>query len=87
MVVSLPVQSQFLLRCQYAVKDNLKERGHDNGFKMLGLTATPFRTDESEKNLLKLVFPDDIIFVEHLRKLIAKGILAEPIFENLETWN
>ncbi|MHC5775035.1 DEAD/DEAH box helicase family protein [Nostoc sp.] len=68
-----------------AVKDNLKKRGHEKGFKMLGLTATPFRTDESEKSLLKLVFLDDIIFSEHLRKLIAKGILAEPIFENLET--
>ncbi|MEH2216268.1 MAG: DEAD/DEAH box helicase family protein [Nostoc sp.] len=68
-----------------AVKDNLKERGHDNGFKMLGLTATPFRTDESEKSLLKLVFPNDIIFSEHLRNLIARGILAEPIFENLKT--
>ncbi|MEH2198107.1 DEAD/DEAH box helicase family protein [Nostoc sp.] len=68
-----------------AVKDNLKERHHENGFKMLGLTATPFRTDKSEKSLLKLVFDDDIIFAEHLRKLIARGILAEPIFENLET--
>ncbi|MDZ7969022.1 MAG: DEAD/DEAH box helicase, partial [Nostoc sp. DedSLP03] len=68
-----------------AVKDNLKKRGHNNGFKMLGLTATPFRTDESEKSLLKLVFPNDIIFSEHLRNLIAKGILAEPIFENLKT--
>ncbi len=68
-----------------AVKDNLKEPGHDNGFKMLGLTATPFRTDESEKGLLKLVFPNDIIFSEHLRNLINRGILAEPIFENLKT--
>ncbi|OYE01252.1 DEAD/DEAH box helicase family protein [Nostoc sp. 'Peltigera membranacea cyanobiont' 232] len=68
-----------------AVKDNLKERSPDKGFKMLGLTATPFRTDESEKSLLKLVFPNDIIFSEHLRNLIAKGILAEPIFENLKT--
>ncbi|MEH2382545.1 MAG: DEAD/DEAH box helicase family protein [Nostoc sp.] len=68
-----------------AVKDNLKERSPDNGFKMLGLTATPFRTDESEKSLLKLVFPNDIIFSEHLRNLIARGILAEPIFENLKT--
>ncbi|MEH2311457.1 MAG: DEAD/DEAH box helicase family protein [Nostoc sp.] len=68
-----------------AVKDNLKERSLDNGFKMLGLTATPFRTDESEKSLLKLVFPNDIIFSEHLRDLIAKGILAEPIFENIKT--
>ncbi|MEH2460402.1 DEAD/DEAH box helicase family protein [Nostoc sp.] len=68
-----------------AVKDDLKERSPDKGFKMLGLTATPFRTDESEKSLLKLVFPNDIIFSEHLRNLIAKGILAEPIFENLKT--
>jgi superfamily II DNA or RNA helicase len=68
-----------------AVKDDLQKRGHENGFKMLGLTATPFRTDDSEKGLLKLVFPNDIIFSEHLRNLIAKGILAEPIFENLET--
>ncbi|MDZ8079155.1 MAG: DEAD/DEAH box helicase family protein [Nostoc sp. DcaGUA01] len=68
-----------------AVKDDLKQRGHENGFKMLGLTATPLRTDESEKGLLKLVFPNDIIFSEHLRNLIAKGILAEPIFENLKT--
>ncbi|MDB9373055.1 DEAD/DEAH box helicase family protein [Nodularia sphaerocarpa] len=67
------------------IKDDLNKRGHEKGFKMLGLTATPFRTDESEKGLLKLVFPDDIIFSEHLRTLITRGILAEPIFENLET--
>ncbi|GBE93178.1 DEAD/DEAH box helicase [Nostoc cycadae] len=68
-----------------AVKDEMKSQGHENGFKMLGLTATPFRTDESEKGLLKLVFPGDIIYSEHLRNLINKGILAEPVFENLET--
>lgn len=68
-----------------AIKDDLQKRGHKNGFKMLGLTATPLRTDESEKGLLKLVFPNDIIFSEHLRNLISRGILAEPIFENLET--
>ncbi|HYW21063.1 MAG TPA: DEAD/DEAH box helicase family protein [Nodularia sp. (in: cyanobacteria)] len=67
------------------IKDDLNKRGHEKGFKMLGLTATPFRTDESEKGLLKLVFPNDIIFSEHLRTLITRGILAEPIFENLET--
>ncbi|WP_414577631.1 DEAD/DEAH box helicase family protein [Anabaena sp. CCY 9402-a] len=68
-----------------AVKDEMKSRGHENGFRMLGLTATPFRTDEGEQGLLKLVFPGDIIFKEDLRNLINKGILAEPIFENLET--
>jgi ATP-dependent helicase IRC3 len=68
-----------------SIKQNFKDRGKTNGFRMLGLTATPFRTDESEQGLLKKVFPDDIIFSEHLRTLITRGILAEPIFENLET--
>jgi superfamily II DNA or RNA helicase len=68
-----------------SIKQNFKDREKVNGFRMLGLTATPFRTDESEQGLLKKVFPDDIIFSEHLRTLITRGILAEPIFENLET--
>jgi ATP-dependent helicase IRC3 len=67
------------------IKQNLQDRGKIDSFRMLGLTATPFRTNESEKSLLKKVFPDDIIFSEHLRTLITRGILAEPIFENLET--
>lgn len=53
--------------------------------RVLGLTATPIRTAENEQGLLKQVFPDDIIYAEHLRKLIAVGILSEPKFENLET--
>lgn len=68
-----------------SIKQNLKNRGKSNDFRMLGLTATPFRTNENEQGLLKKVFPDDIIFSEHLRTLITRGILAEPIFENLET--
>jgi superfamily II DNA or RNA helicase len=68
-----------------AIKEALQVRGNINSFRMLGLTATPFRTDASEKGLLKLVFPDDIIFSEHLKTLIIRGILAEPIFEKLET--
>jgi ATP-dependent helicase IRC3 len=68
-----------------SVKEEMQKRGHQDGFKMLGLTATPFRTDENEKGLLRLVFPNDIIFSEHLRNLINRGILAEPIFESLET--
>lgn len=68
-----------------AIKGDLQQRSHVGGFKMLGLTATPFRTDESEKGLLKLVFPDDIIFSEHLRTLVTRNILAEPIFEQLQT--
>lgn len=68
-----------------SIKQNFKGREKTNGFRILGLTATPFRTDEGEQGLLKKVFPDDIIFSEHLRTLITRGILAEPIFENLET--
>ena len=68
-----------------AIEANFISRNKHNNFKMLGLTATPFRTSESEAGLLKKVFPDDIIFAEHLRTLINKGILAEPIFESLET--
>ncbi|MDZ7994691.1 MAG: DEAD/DEAH box helicase family protein [Nostoc sp. EfeVER01] len=67
------------------IKQNFKDRGKADSFRMLGLTATPFRTDKGEQGLLKKVFPDDIIFSEHLRTLITRGILAEPIFENLET--
>ncbi|WP_204140158.1 DEAD/DEAH box helicase family protein [Halomicronema sp. CCY15110] len=68
-----------------AIKETFEKKGKSNTFKILGLTATPFRTSESEKGLLKQVFPDDIIFSEHLRTLIARGILSEPIFESLET--
>jgi len=68
-----------------SIKKNFSDREKTDNFRMLGLTATPFRTDEGEKGLLKKVFPDDIIFSEHLRNLITRGILSEPIFENLET--
>ena len=67
------------------IKQNFVDRGKAKDFRMLGLTATPFRSDKGEQGLLKKVFPDDIIFSEHLRSLITRGILAEPIFENLET--
>ncbi|MBD2094837.1 DEAD/DEAH box helicase family protein [Trichocoleus sp. FACHB-591] len=67
------------------IKQDFQKRGNESGFKMLGLTATPFRTDKGEQGLLKQVFPDDIIFSEHLRTLITRGILAEPVFENLAT--
>ena len=54
-------------------------------FKMLGLTATPFRTAESEKGHLKKVFPDDVIYQIDLRTLINRGILSEPIFKEIKT--
>jgi superfamily II DNA or RNA helicase len=54
-------------------------------FRLLGLTATPFRTAEDETGLLKKVFPDDIIYKIDLRTLITWGILSEPIFEEVST--
>lgn len=53
--------------------------------KLLGLTATPFRTAEKEEGLLGKVFPDDIVYKVDLRTLIARGVLAEPIFQTLTT--
>lgn len=54
-------------------------------FQMLGLTATPFRTVENERGLLKKVFPDDIVYKIDLRTLIRLGVLSEPYFEEVET--
>lgn len=62
---------------------NLKEKVSQ--FRMLGLTATPFRTAEDEQGLLKRVFPDDIIYKIDLRTLIRLGILSEPHFEEVTT--
>ena len=53
--------------------------------KILGLTATPFRTADNEQGLLKKIFYDDIAYKIDLRELINRGILAEPIFEEVET--
>lgn len=62
---------------------NLQERV--GGFRLLGLTATPFRTAEEEQGLLAKVFPDDIVYKVDLRTLISRGILSEPIFEEVHT--
>lgn len=61
----------------------LEEYGGD--FRLLGLTATPFRTAEKEQGLLKKLFPDDILYKVDLRRLIEQGILAEPIFRPIKT--
>lgn len=54
-------------------------------FSVLGLTATPFRTMESERGQLKEIFPDDIVYRIGLNELISRGILSEPIFRAPET--
>ena len=58
---------------------------HVNQVKMLGLTATPYRTNDAEKAALGKIFPDDIIYSIDLDTLIKKGILSTPICQTYET--
>ena len=53
--------------------------------KLLGLTATPFRTADNEQVLLAKIFTDGIIFKIDLKDLIKKGILSRPEFEECQT--
>jgi len=53
--------------------------------KLLGLTATPFRTSEKEKGLLGKIFTDDIVYKIDLLTLMKKGILSTPVPESCET--
>lgn len=50
----------------------------DVTLKMIGLTATPFRTSQKEEGLLGKIFTDDIIFKIDLATLIKRGILSTP---------
>lgn len=54
-------------------------------FRMLGLTATPIRTNDTERGYLHKIFPDDMVFEISLRNLIRQGILSEPKFEEIKT--
>lgn len=54
-------------------------------FRMLGLTATPFRTMSQELGYLHKIFPDDMVYKIDLKSLITLGILSEPKFEEIET--
>lgn len=53
--------------------------------KLLGLTATPFRTSEQEQGLLGQIFTDDIAYKVDLETLIKRGILSIPICEEWDT--
>lgn len=53
--------------------------------KLLGLTATPFRTSEQEQGLLGQIFTDDIVYKVDLDTLIKRGILSTPICESCDT--
>lgn len=58
---------------------------HTKSMKLLGLTATPFRTSDDEQGALKQVFTDDIVYKTDLDTLIKKGILATPVFDEYQT--
>lgn len=53
--------------------------------KVLGLTATPFRTADNEQGLLAKLFTNGIAYKVDLIDLIKKSILSRPIFEECET--
>lgn len=53
--------------------------------KLIGLTATPFRTAEDEKGLLAKIYSDDIAYQIGLKDLIGRQILSSPIFESYYT--
>lgn len=53
--------------------------------KLIGLTATPFRTAEDEQGLLSKIYTDDIAYQIALKELINLQILSHPIFESYYT--
>lgn len=67
---------------QYVREQAVKNSSH---VKMIGLTATPYRTNEAEKAALGALFTDDIIFSIDTDTLIKRGILSTPRFETIET--
>ena len=60
-------------------------RKNSKNIKLLGLTATPFRTATEEAGLLAKIFTDDIVYKIDLKDLIKKGILSRPEFEECNT--
>ena len=53
--------------------------------KLLGITATPVRSSEGASAELLKLFGNNIIYDISLGKLIANGILADPVFKRVET--
>ena len=53
--------------------------------KLLGLTATPVRSNDADSNTLLKLFDNNIIYSVPMSKLIAEGVLAEPVFTQINT--
>ncbi len=72
-------------------------KSHVEDAKVIGLTATPFRTSESEQGLLSKIYSDGVLsgkvakdnigitYQIGLKELINKRILSKPIFESCYT--
>lgn len=56
-------------------------RGRVPHVKLIGLTATPFRTAGAEQGLLAKIYEDDIAYQIGLKDLIKRQILSKPVFE------
>jgi len=52
---------------------------------ILGLTATPIRTNENEEKKLMKIYKDGFIYEIGLKNLVISGILSEPRFINVDT--
>lgn len=58
--------------------------------KLIGLTATPFRTNEKENSLLREIFNNKLLFKVDLSDLIKNKFLATPEFKYIPSgfsWN
>ena len=72
-------------------------KGKVSNVKLIGLTATPFRTAESEQGLLAKIYTDGVengVFIHNdkgityqisLKELINRQILSQPIIESYNT--
>lgn len=63
--------------------DVVKE--HSSRPRILGLTATPFRTAERERGHVRAIFRDDIFHKNDLRELISDRVLSTPEFRTPPT--
>ncbi|KIG17736.1 DNA helicase [Enhygromyxa salina] len=66
-------------------RDVIQVLRKQQAWRLLGLTATPTRTVESERSTLSGLFGGNIIHQVTLRELIEGGILARPTLVRVET--
>ena len=60
-------------------------RQHQPGLYLLGLTATPVYGSDGQDGWLLKLFPSSILYQTTAQKLMAAGVLAQPVFEEYAT--